>query len=162
MADTFADVPDREWFKASEVCELADVQLYVLRSWELEFPGLGVSKSAGGPRFYRRADVERVRRIRHLVFVEGLTLAGVRRTLGEEPDPGVAGEPNFLDGPARTSLGAIKQELRALHELLSGRPAASAPRAEAAAQGSLPEFTGEAAGPWPPKRPARRRGGRKA
>ena len=77
-------IPNRPLFRAQEVCELADVQAYVLRSWEAEFPDLGIAKTAAGPRVYRRADVERVLRIKHLVFVDGLTLAGARRRLSEE------------------------------------------------------------------------------
>ena len=81
-------IPNRPLFRAQEVCELADVQAYVLRSWEAEFPDLGVAKTAAGPRVYRRADVERVLRIKQLVFVDGLTLAGARRRLSEEaPTP---------------------------------------------------------------------------
>jgi DNA-binding transcriptional MerR regulator len=75
------EIPKRALFKASEVCEIAAIQPYVLRSWEGEFPDLGVSKSDGGPRVYRRTDVERVLRIKHLVFSDGLTLAGVRRRI---------------------------------------------------------------------------------
>jgi DNA-binding transcriptional MerR regulator len=41
-------------------------------------------KSDSGQRIYRKADVERVLRIKHLLFVDGLTLAGVRRRLTEE------------------------------------------------------------------------------
>ena len=37
-----------------------------------------------GARVYRRADVERVLRIKQLLYGEGLTLAGVRRKLTEE------------------------------------------------------------------------------
>src|SRR2546425_608454 len=51
------DIPNRALFKAAEVCDLAKVQPYVLRSWEAEFPDLGVARSAGSPRVYRRADV---------------------------------------------------------------------------------------------------------
>jgi DNA-binding transcriptional MerR regulator len=77
--------PKRELFKAAEICEMAQVQPFVLRSWEAEFPGLGQAPSSGGPRVYRRADVQMVLRIKQLVFEEGLTLAGARRRL-EEPD----------------------------------------------------------------------------
>jgi len=63
-------IPDKPAFKAGEVCELAQIQPYVLRSWESEFPELGLSKTPGGPRIYRRVDVERVLRIRDLVFTE--------------------------------------------------------------------------------------------
>ena len=85
MADV--EIPKRALFKSSEVCEIAGVQPYVLRSWESEFPNLGLSKSAGGPRMYRRADVERVLHIKQLVFADGLTLAGVRRRIDEEAPP---------------------------------------------------------------------------
>jgi DNA-binding transcriptional MerR regulator len=80
-------IPDKPAFKAGEVCELAQIQPYVLRSWESEFPDLGLSKTPGGPRIYRRADVERVLRIRDLVFTEGLTLSGVRRRFEAEQPP---------------------------------------------------------------------------
>ena len=90
-------IPDRAAFKASEVCDLAQLQPYVLRSWENEFSDLGVSRTPGGPRVYRRADVERVLQIRHLVLSEGLTLAGVRRELeGAGPTP-VVEKPNDED-----------------------------------------------------------------
>ena len=78
------EIPNRALFRQPEVCEIASIQPYVLRSWEAEFPDLGVAKVAGGPRIYRRADVERVLRIKQLLYGEGLTLAGVRRKLTEE------------------------------------------------------------------------------
>ena len=121
MADT-VEIPDRAWFKASEVCELASVQPYVLRSWELEFPTLGVAKSAGGTRSYRRADVERVLRIRQLVFVEGLTLAGARRRLeGDEPADEIDAAPPAASGDARQKLDGIRKDLRALLDLIDQR-----------------------------------------
>ena len=76
--------PKRELFKAAEVCEVVQVQPYVLRSWEAEFPQIGQAPAGGGPRLYRRADVELVLRIKQLVFDEGLTLSGARRRLEED------------------------------------------------------------------------------
>src|SRR6266853_4772777 len=89
------EIPNRALFKAAEVCDLVKLQPYVLRSWEAEFPELGVSK-AGGPRIYRRADVEQVVRIKHLLLVEGLTLAGARRKIEEELTP-VGADSSMLD-----------------------------------------------------------------
>src|SRR3989441_4843322 len=43
------EIPKRALFKPAEVCDLVKVQLYVLRTWEAEFPELGVTKTAGGP-----------------------------------------------------------------------------------------------------------------
>jgi DNA-binding transcriptional MerR regulator len=87
VAETRATIPDRELLKAAEVCEIAGVQSYVLRSWEMEFPSIGTSRTPGGPRVYRQADVERILRIKNLVFSEGLTLAGARRRLEEDEAP---------------------------------------------------------------------------
>ena len=39
------EIPNRSLFRQPEVCELAQVQPYVLRSWEAEFPDLGVAKT---------------------------------------------------------------------------------------------------------------------
>src|SRR5207342_3870564 len=68
-------------FRAVDVCEMAQLQTYVLRSWEKEFPGIGIQKSPESPRLYRQSDLEHVQRIKQLVFGEGLTVAGARRRL---------------------------------------------------------------------------------
>src|ERR671924_2247028 len=90
-------IPNRSLFRQPEICEIAQVQPYVLRSWEAEFPDLGVAKTAGGPRVYRRADLERVLRLKHMLFVEGLTLAGARRKLLDEQPPGHSVAPSFSE-----------------------------------------------------------------
>ena len=123
------EIPNRSLFRQSEVCEIAKVQPYVLRSWEAEFPDLGQAKTDGGPRFYRRPDVERVLRLKHLLYVEGLTLAGARRKLGEE------GQPEAADGgdlpelaeafgaDARERILQVKRGLRELSAMLARSPA---------------------------------------
>jgi DNA-binding transcriptional MerR regulator len=123
------DIPNRALFKAMEVCDLAKVQPYVLRSWEAEFPDLGVAKTAGGPRVYRRADVEQVLRIKHLLLVEGLTLAGARRRLEEETAPVAADVPvidELIGQHARERLTAVKRGLQSILDLLTD----GAPRGE--------------------------------
>jgi DNA-binding transcriptional MerR regulator len=116
------EIPNRALFKAAEVCDLAKVQSYVLRSWEAEFPNLGVTKTAGAPRVYRRADVEQVLRIKHLLLVEGLTLAGARRRLAEDAAPVAADAPaidELIGRNARERLTAVKRGLRSILELLA-------------------------------------------
>jgi DNA-binding transcriptional MerR regulator len=118
------EIPNRALFKASEVCELMKVQPYVLRSWESEFPALGVAKSVGAPRVYRRADVEQVARIKHLLLVEGLTLAGARRKLEEEATPIGVDAPaidELIGQNARERLTEVKRGLRSILDLLGGR-----------------------------------------
>jgi DNA-binding transcriptional MerR regulator len=121
-------IPNRSLFRQPEVCEIAQVQPYVLRSWEAEFQDLGVAKVQGGPRVYRRADVERVLKIKHLLFVEGLTLAGARRRLQDEqgtppPDGGVLDE--LLTTDARERILSVRKSLRELAAMLAQRPGAA-------------------------------------
>jgi len=129
------EIPERSVFRAPEVCEMADVQPYVLRTWEAEFTDLGVAKTAGGPRLYRRADVERVLRIKHLLFVDGLTMAGVRRRLSEEapapaPEPIVEGEwVEAVDVALRERLRDVRGGLQSILSLLSSAPQGKARKA---------------------------------
>lgn len=114
----------RELFRSADVCELTQLQPYVLRSWEAEFPGLGHPASAGGGRVYRRPDVELVLRIKQLVFGEGLTLAGARRRLEEEQQEPLAVEAELagdepVDHAARTTLREVRTGLEAILQLLS-------------------------------------------
>jgi DNA-binding transcriptional MerR regulator len=117
------EIPKRALFRAAEVCDLLKVQPYVLRTWESEFPELGVAKTSGGPRVYRRADVEQVMRIQHLLLVEGLTLAGARRRLEEEAAPVASSMPleELMGRNARDRLTQVKRGLHAILELLASR-----------------------------------------
>jgi DNA-binding transcriptional MerR regulator len=116
-------------YKAAEVCDLVQVQPYVLRSWEKEFPGIGIQKSQDGPRLYRQSDLEQVRRIKQLVFDEGLTVAGVRRRL-EESTPAIAALSEAEVADVLDSLGvatrerivAVRDGLRQLRALLETAP----------------------------------------
>jgi DNA-binding transcriptional MerR regulator len=141
-------------YKAAEVCDMAQLQPYVLRSWEKEFPGIGVQKTQDGPRVYRQSDVDQVLRIKQLVFGEGLTLAGARRRLedgsvvGSTRDDSVdsatqprvapappathdakassrgAGSRASIDGDARARVAQVRDGLRSILTLLGGRPIA--------------------------------------
>jgi DNA-binding transcriptional MerR regulator len=121
-----ATIPNRPLFRSQEVCDLVQVQPYVLRSWEAEFPDLGMAKTAGGPRVYRRGDVERVLRISQLVFGDGLTLAGARKKLSEEsgaPSEDAVTDADIaamLDEQARQSLRDVKRGLQWVLGVLSG------------------------------------------
>ncbi len=129
MAEPTPDITRRALLKSADVCEVVKVQPYVLRSWEKEFPDLGMAKAAGGPRFYRQADVDRVVRIKQLVFGDGLTLSGARRKLDEEraattddelPFEDVAVRPvPAVSADARARIEGVRQGLRSLLEMLA-------------------------------------------
>lgn len=114
--------PKRELFRAAEVCEVVQVQPYVLRSWEAEFPQIGQVPAGGGPRLYRRADVDLVLRIKQLVFDEGLTLSGARKRLdedgGQSNGAGVEME-DLLGDRVRDRLRNVRSGLQSILQLLS-------------------------------------------
>ena len=122
------EIPNRSLFRQPEVCEIARIQAYVLRSWEAEFPDLGVTKTAGGPRVYRRIDVERVLRLKHMLFVEGLTLAGARRRLLDEQaasngkDEDLEELEDLFGSDARERILLVRQGLRELATILARSP----------------------------------------
>jgi DNA-binding transcriptional MerR regulator len=135
-------IPNRTVFRAQEVCEIAEVQAYVLRTWEAEFPDLGVAKAPNGPRVYRRADVERVLRIKHLILIDGLTLAGARRKLGEEAPATAAGTgvadtevAALMDGAVTQQLRDVRRGLQWILGVLSDTGVPSSPFVEAVARG---------------------------
>lgn len=142
------EIPNRPLFKASEVCDLAKVQPYVLRSWEAEFKDLGVARSGSTTRVYRREDVERVLRIKHLLLIDGLTLAGVRRKLDEETEPSLdlqlpedhvvvaapAKPASKVGAQARERIDGVRRGLQSLLDLLAAPVMTAAGVAERAAE----------------------------
>src|ERR1700721_2351385 len=78
-------IPDRLYFKIGDVAKICDLETYVLRFWESQFPQLKPNKSGTGQRLYRRRDVEMVLEIKRLVHEEGYTLPGARQALEVVP-----------------------------------------------------------------------------
>ena len=104
------------------------MQPYVLRSWEKEFPGIGVQRSPDSTRLYRQSDLDQVLRIKQLVFGEGLTLAGARRRLeGDAPrqtevtEAEIAEVMDTLGDDVRARIDIVRKGLRSILEVLSQR-----------------------------------------
>jgi DNA-binding transcriptional MerR regulator len=74
-------IPNRLYFKIGDVARICEVETYVLRFWETQFPQLKPNKSGTGQRLYRRRDVEMALEIKRLVHGEGYTLSGARQAL---------------------------------------------------------------------------------
>ncbi|HKR66046.1 MAG TPA: MerR family transcriptional regulator [Thermoanaerobaculia bacterium] len=108
-------------YKIGEVCKLADLQPYVLRYWETEFPQLSPNKSGGGQRLYTRSEVDTILRIKELLYRDGFTIAGAKKKLEEvaTPAPVVAVAAPQSEDTKRT-LGDVKRELREILTMLNG------------------------------------------
>jgi DNA-binding transcriptional MerR regulator len=76
-------IPDRLYFKIGDVARICELETYVLRFWETQFPQLKPNKSGTGQRLYRRREVELVLEIKRLVHAEGYTIPGARQVLDQ-------------------------------------------------------------------------------
>jgi DNA-binding transcriptional MerR regulator len=111
-------------YKAADVCRMADLPHYVLQSWEREFPGIGIQKSADSPRLYRQSDVDQVQRIKQLVIVEGLTLSGARRKLEDLAPVRVTAADvseviEVIGADAQKRIARVRDGLRSILHLLN-------------------------------------------
>ncbi|MBB2198846.1 MerR family transcriptional regulator [Gluconacetobacter sp. 1c LMG 22058] len=70
----------------SEVADELHVPQHVLRFWETRFSQVRPLKRGGGRRYYRPDDIELLRRISDLLYVQGYTIKGVQRMLREGGD----------------------------------------------------------------------------
>jgi len=67
----------------SEVALELDVPQHVMRFWESRFAQVRPVKRAGGRRYYRPDDVDLLKGIRSLLYIDGLTIKGVQKVLKE-------------------------------------------------------------------------------
>jgi DNA-binding transcriptional MerR regulator len=105
-----SEIPNKLFFKISEVCEIVGVEPYVLRFWETEFPSLIPQKSKAGHRIYKRKDVENVLRIKELLYERGFTIAGARKQLSKSK--------KASPEDRATALNRIRKELQDILTLL--------------------------------------------
>ena len=116
-------------FKAADVCEMAQLQPYVLRSWEKEFPGIGVQKSPDSP--------ASVSAVRHRSGAEDQAAGVWRRpdarraraagSSSRHERPGASDEEvaevlDALASDARTRIANVRDGLRSILKLLSAAP----------------------------------------
>lgn len=81
------------FYKIGEACKILDVQPYVLRYWETEFPLLKPDKSRSGQRVYSQREIDIIARIKQLLYDEGYTIAGAKKKLDGELEIAEDGSP---------------------------------------------------------------------
>lgn len=117
-----AAAKEEKLYKIGEVCKLAELQPYVLRYWETEFPQLSPNKSGGGQRLYTRSELDTILRIKDLLYKEGFTIAGAKKKLEQESNEAAAAPSVVEAAPASVSndvLDGVKRELREILAMLS-------------------------------------------
>lgn len=126
-------IPPKQ-YKLADVCRVLDIQPYVLRYWQTEFPVLSSKKAAGGRLDYDAEDVETIRRIKELLYDEGYTIASAKKKLASELDEGgVRGRPLIVteapadngEAPAQQAPGDATEAEEAAGEEAEAATAAS-------------------------------------
>jgi DNA-binding transcriptional MerR regulator len=80
--------PVKLYYRIGEVAGLVGVEPHVLRYWESEFPTIRPQKSRSGQRVYSRRDVEKLLRVKDLLYAQRFTIAGARQRLrGASAEP---------------------------------------------------------------------------
>ena len=85
-----SSLPLKLYYRIGEVAEIVGVEPHVLRYWETEFRSIRPQKSRSGQRVYSRKDVDKLMRVRDLLYTQGFTIAGAKKKLqqlGQEPTP---------------------------------------------------------------------------
>lgn len=85
---------DKEYFSSiNEVSKRLSVPAHTLRYWEKQFPvAIKPTTGAGGRRYYRAETVERLIVIKDLLYMHGMTIAGVKKLLRDGNLPASASD----------------------------------------------------------------------
>jgi len=113
-------IPDKLYFRISEVSKLTVLEPYVLRYWESEFKVIKPIRTKSRHRLYRRKDLEILFEIKKLLYEEQYTIAGAKKRLEEiarEEKKDL--EANSDENDYKKILHATLKELKALRKLLA-------------------------------------------
>ena len=112
-------IPDKLYFRISEVSKLTGLEPYVLRYWESEFKLIKPVRTKSRHRLYRRKDLNIILEIKHLLYEEQYTIAGAKKRLEDiiREEKSEATAKKRLD-PKKVLLDTI-EELKALRKSLS-------------------------------------------
>ena len=83
VQERMPDIPEKMYFRIGDVADIVGVKPYVIRFWETEFPFLSPQKSQTGQRVYKKADVEVLLLIKHLLYQERYSIEGARKRIRE-------------------------------------------------------------------------------
>ena len=72
---------DKKYLSISEVSALCNIKSHTLRFWEKEFEQLRPVTRKGSRRYYQSKDIELIKQIQSLLYEEGMTITGAKKSL---------------------------------------------------------------------------------
>ena len=122
MAKVDSSKLSKLYYSISEVAELFDVNMSLIRFWEKEFPNLQPKKNKRGNRYYSPKEIEKFDRIYTLVKLEGYTLDGAKKALKSRQKTAFVDEGNsqthIAENDVLSKLESIKLKLIELRNKL--------------------------------------------
>ncbi len=113
-------------YRIGDVAEQLQLKSYVLRFWETEFSQLAPLRTGKGQRLYTEEHVGLIKRIKHLLHEQGMTIDGARRVLQseqgrkwQEKQSASASTDNARLREVRSELLEVRQMLLKTCDLLS-------------------------------------------
>ena len=82
----------KKYYKIGEVAKSLHVSTSLIRFWEKKIPSLQPQKDKKGNRRYTQTDIDRLRKVYHLVKEQGYTLQGARVAMKQTSKPPAGNE----------------------------------------------------------------------
>lgn len=116
-----AEEPGKLYYSIGEVSRMTELPQSVLRYWETEFDGIRPRKNRAGKRTYRQVEIERILRIKKLLYEDRFTIEGARKTLRSKTSTEHEAPADEPESQAKIQLPAeeIRQGLQEILALLS-------------------------------------------
>lgn len=119
-------------YRIGEAAKILNVKTSVLRFWESEFTQIHPKRTETGQRYYSEKDMHILKKIHTLLYQEGMTINGAKKTLKGSKEPLVADvslpleQNTFIteeyplekSSPYKETLREVFCELKQLHTLL--------------------------------------------
>jgi len=104
---------EKLYYKIGEIAELLNINTSVLRFWETQFDDLAPSKTKTGQRLYSQRDLEQIKEIYRLLYVQKLTIAGARSRISLKKK-----DKNRVEADPVELIQNLCHELKELRKLL--------------------------------------------
>lgn len=109
MTDLDRELPVKLYYRIGEVSDIVGVEPHVLRYWETEFRSIRPQKSRKGQRIYSRRDVDKLLKVKELLYSQGFTIAGARKRMREGgAEPATAASVAATAAPANAAPTAVR------------------------------------------------------
>ncbi|MEE4353666.1 MAG: MerR family transcriptional regulator [Desulfatiglans sp.] len=103
---------DKRYFRMGEASRIVEVEPYVLRYWEEEFPQVRPQRADSNQRTYQKKDLEVLLKIKKLLYEEKMTIKGAKQRLKKDGESKDAHTNRLI-------LENIKEDLRDVLKILS-------------------------------------------